>query len=117
MRLVNFEVSKKMDELRMDLNSQIIDVINSVIGEKGIPDIRKIMTSQNPVFWDGVDHMSCRLIRTTEEENAGNAWKTNSKPILASGSRQDYFRANYVVSQSSDEDRAMMNNSHDIFYL
>ena len=28
MRLVNFEVSKKMDELRKDLNCQIIDTIN-----------------------------------------------------------------------------------------
>ena len=113
MRLVNSEVSKEMNELRKDLNSQIIDTINSVIWEKVLPDIRDIMTSQNPVFRDEVDHRSGRLNRTTEEENAGNAWKTNSKPISASVSRRDYFRGNSDVSQSSDEDHVMMTNSHD----
>ena len=34
MRLVNSEVSKRMDELSKGLSSQIIDTINSVIGEK-----------------------------------------------------------------------------------
>ena len=50
MRLVNSEISKQMDGLRKDLNSQIIDAINSVISEKVLPDIRNIMADQNPVF-------------------------------------------------------------------
>ena len=49
-RLDNSEISEQMDELRKDLNSQIIDTINSVIGEKVLPDIRNIVTSQNSVF-------------------------------------------------------------------
>ena len=117
MRLLNFEVSKQMDELRKDLNSPIRDSINSVIGEKVLPDIRNIMTSQNPVFRDEVDNRSSRLNRTTEDESTGNAWKTNSKPILASGSRRNYFRGNSDVSQSSDEDHNIMTNSHDILVL
>ena len=50
MRLVNSENSKQMHELRKDLNSEIIDTINPVIGEKVLPDIRKTVTSQTPVF-------------------------------------------------------------------
>ena len=117
MRLLNSQVSKQMDELRKDLNSPIIDSINSVIGEKVLPDIRNIMTSQNPVFRDKVDNRSSRLNRTTEDESTGNAWTTNSKPILASGSRRNYFRGNSDVSQSSDEDHNIMTNSHDILVL
>ena len=106
MRLVNSEVSKQMDELRKDLNSQIIDTINSVIGEKVFPDIRNIMTSQNPLFWDEVDHRYGRLNKTTEEEYTGSACKSDS--------RRDYFRANTDVPLSSDEDHVtMMTNSHD----
>ena len=41
MRLVSSEVSKKMDELKRDLFSQIIVTINSVISEKILPNIRK----------------------------------------------------------------------------
>ena len=110
MRLVNSEVPKQMDELRKDIISHIIDAINSVIGEKVLLDTRKVKTSQNPVFRDEVDHRSGRLNRITEEENTGNACKTNSKPTLASGSR-----LNSDVSQSSDEDHVtLMTNSHEM---
>ena len=97
MRLVNSEFSKQMDESRKDLNSQIIDTINSGIGEKVLLDIRNTTTSQNPVFRDEVDHKSSRLNRTAEEENTGKAWKTNSIPILASSSRRNYFRGNSAL--------------------
>ena len=113
MRLVNFKVSMKIDELKKDLNSHLIDTINSVIGEKVLPGIRNIMNSQNAVFRDEMEHRSGRLSRTTEEKNAANAWKATSKPILTSSSRRDYFRGNSDVSQSSDEDHVMMTNSHD----
>ena len=114
MRLVNSEISKQMDGLRKDLNSQIIDAINSVISEKVLPDIRNIMADQNPVFRDEVDHRSSRLNRTAEEEKTGNAWKINSKPILANSSRQNYFREDSVASQSSDEGQDRVTISHDM---
>ena len=103
MRLVNSEKSKEMVGLSKDLNSQIIDPINSVIGEKVLPDIRNTVTSHNPVFRDDGEHRSSRLNRTEEEENTGNAWKTNSKPILASSSRRNYFRGKSDVSRSSEK--------------
>ena len=116
MRLVNSEVTKKIDELRRELNSQLVDAINSAITEKVLPDIRNMVTSQNSVFREEVDHRSRRLNRTSEELGSRNAWKSNSKPTLASSSRQDYFRRNSDVSQSSDDDHEeMMTNSHDIF--
>ena len=115
MRLVNSEVTKKIDELRRELNSQLVDAINSAITEKVLPDIRNMVTSQNSVFREEVDHRSRRLNRTSEELGSRNAWKSNSKPTLASSSRQDYFRRNSDVSQSSDDDHEeMMTNSHDM---
>ena len=98
MRLLSSEISKQMDGLRKDLNSQIIEAINSVINENVLPDIRNTMTSQNPVIWDELDHRSRRLGRTAEEENIGNAWKSNSKPFLTNSSKRNYFRENSEVS-------------------
>ena len=112
MRLVSFEIAKQMDGLRKDLNSQIIEATNSVINEKVLPDIRKTMTSQNPVLRDEVDHRSSRLSRAAEEEDAGNAWKNNSKPIFTNSSRRNYFRGDSVVSQSSDEGHDKLTVSH-----
>ena len=111
MRLVSSEISKQRDGLRKD--SQIIDALNSVINEKVLPDIRDTITSQNPVIRDELDHRSSRLSRTAEEENIGNAWKNKSKPILTNSSKQNYFRENSDISQSSDEGHVMMTNSHD----
>ena len=113
MRLANSENSKQMDELRKDFNSQIIDTINSAIGEKVLPDIRNTVTSHTLVFRDDVEHISSRLKRTEEEENTGNAWKTNSKPILASSSTRNSFSANSNVSRSSNEDHDRMTNGRD----
>ena len=108
MRLVNSEVSKKIDELKKDLNTQIVDTINSEFSEKMLPNLQNTMTSQNPVFQEEVDYWSSRLIRTAEEKRASNVWKTHSKPILANSSRHDYLRGNSEVSQSSDGDHKLV---------
>ena len=113
-RLVNSEVSRKMEELKRDLNSQIAETINSLINEKNLPNIQNTMTNQNSVFREEMDQRSGRLNRTAGEKNARNALKMNSKPILANSSRRDYFSGNSDVSQSSDEDHDILTKSHDM---
>ena len=115
MRLVNSEITKKIDELRRELNSQLVDVINSAITEKVLPDIRNLVSNQNPVFREEVDQRSSGLNRTTEAKFVKDAWKGNSKLNMATSSRQDYFRRNSENSQSSDDghEEDIMTNSHD----
>ena len=50
-RLVNSEVSKRMDELKRDSNFQIIESINSAINEGILPSIQNTMTSQSSGSW------------------------------------------------------------------
>ena len=116
MRLVNSEITKKIDELRRELNSQLVDVINSAITEKVLPDIRNLVSNQNPVFREEVDQRSSGLNRTTEAKFVKDAWKGNSKLNMATSSRQDYFRRNSENSQSSDDghEEDIMTNSHDM---
>ena len=116
MRLVNSEITKKIDELRRELNSQLVDVINSAITEKVLPDIRNSVSNQNPMFREEVDQRSSGLNRTTEAKFVKNAWKGNSKLNLATSSRQDYFRRNSENSQSSDDghEEDILTNSHDM---
>ena len=64
MRPVNSEDSRKMEELKRDLNSQIAETINSLISERILPNIPNTPSSQNPVFREEVDHRSSRLSRT-----------------------------------------------------
>ena len=68
MRLVSSEISKQMDGLRKDLNSQIIDAINSVINDKVLPDICNTMTSQNPVLRDELDRRRGKYRKCVEKQ-------------------------------------------------
>ena len=45
-RLVITEISKRLDELKRDLNTQIMDAINSEINEKILPGIQNTSESQ-----------------------------------------------------------------------
>ena len=45
-RLVITEISKRLDELKRDLNTQIMDSINSAINEKILPGIQNTSESQ-----------------------------------------------------------------------
>ena len=49
-RLVNTELTRRIEELKRDLNSQIIESINSAINEKILPSIRNTLGSQKPDF-------------------------------------------------------------------
>ena len=65
-RLVNTEFTRRIEELKRDLNSQIIESINSALNEKMLPSIQNTLGSQRPGFREGVDHRSSRFSRTTE---------------------------------------------------
>ena len=47
-RLVNTELTRRIEEIKRDLNSQIIESINSAINEKILPSIRNTLGSQRP---------------------------------------------------------------------
>ena len=90
MRLVNSEDSKKMDEMKRDLNFQIIDTVISVIDERILPSIQNITNSQNSAFREETDGRSSGLGRTTEEKRAKNDWTDNPKPIRVGNNQNEY---------------------------
>ena len=72
-RLINNEitsqVTRKLDEIRSDLNSQILEVINSAITEKVLPSIQNVLGVQNPESDAIRDSQSCRLNRSPEDRS------------------------------------------------
>ena len=102
-----------MDGFRKELKSQIMGTINSVISEKVLPDIRNTIVSQHPRFRKEVDHRSSRLSRTAKEENIGNVWKPNSRPVLVSSNQSDYFREDSDASLLSDSGNEPITIGHD----
>ena len=70
-RLINNEitsqVTRKLDEIRSDLNTQILEVINSANTEKVLPSIQNVLGVQNPESDAIRDPRSGRLDRSPED--------------------------------------------------
>ena len=70
-RLINNEITsqmtRKLDEIRSDLNSQILEGINSAITEKVLPSIQNVLGVQNPESDAIRDSQSGRLNRSPED--------------------------------------------------
>ena len=70
-RLINNEitcqVTRKLDETGSDLNTQILEVVNSAITEKVLPSIQNVLGVQNSESDAIRDPQSCRLNRSPED--------------------------------------------------
>ena len=70
-RLINNEittqVTRKLDELKEDLNTQILEVINPAIAEKVLPSIQNVLGVANSVLNATRGHQSGRLDRIPED--------------------------------------------------
>ena len=63
---ITSQVTKKLDEMRSDLNTQLLEVINSAISEKVLPSIQNVLGVQNSESDAIRDPQFGRLNRSTE---------------------------------------------------
>ena len=61
------QVTRILDEIREDLNSQIVEVINSALAEKVLPSIQNVLGAQESELHSARDHRSGRLDRSPED--------------------------------------------------
>ena len=64
---ITSQVTRKLDEIRSDLNTQILNVINSAIAEKVLPSIQNVLGVQNPGSDAIRDPQSGRLDSSPED--------------------------------------------------
>ena len=88
------QMTRKIDELKRDLNTQITDSINSVIHDSILPSIQKSLSGQTSGLETNVYSRSSRLSRNTEGRKNQSAWgNTQSRkqtiPINHSDSRDN----------------------------
>ena len=68
------QLSRKLDELKRKLNTQITESINSAIHDSKLPSIQKSLSGQNSGLETNVDSRSSRLSRNTEGRKHQSAW-------------------------------------------
>ena len=79
-RMINNEittqVTRKLDEVREDLNTQILEVINSAIAEKRLSSTKNVLGVQKSGLNTSRVHQSGRLDRSPEDQIILAIWTT-----------------------------------------
>ena len=78
---ISQRVTRKLDELKRDLNTQITESINSAINETILPSLQSSLSGQNSRFGTFVDSRSSRLSRNTESRKHQNARENTQIPM------------------------------------
>ena len=63
---ISYQMNRKMDELKRNLDTQITESINSAIHDSILPSIQNSLSGQNSGLGTNVDSRSSRLSRNTE---------------------------------------------------
>ena len=71
------QVSRKLDEHKRDLNTQITESISSAIQETILPSSQNSLSGLNSGLGTNVDSRSSRLNRNTEGKKHQSAWGNN----------------------------------------
>ena len=74
------QVTRNLDELKTDLNMQIMESEKSPIHETILPSLQSSLSGQNSRFGTNVDSRSSRLSRNTESRKHRSASETIANP-------------------------------------
>ena len=116
---ISLQMSRKLEEMRSDLNSHISNAIDSAIEERVIPSIRNVLESQNthldlrsdgphPNTFDRVrPHRDLRLDGPNQQiagRTSLDVKKDFSRSVETNSNHMNRQRENSVDSSHSDED-------------
>ena len=127
---ISFQMSRKLKELKSDLNSHISDVINSALEERVLPSIKNALETKNSaknanldLRSDGPHPSNFSQVRSQRDlrsygphpenvsQRAQDAENDFPRLVTMSSNRTNHCRRNSTVSNNSDED-----NGYDIMY-
>ena len=78
---ISYQMNRKMDELKRNLNTQITESINSAIHDSILPSIRNSLSGQNSGLGTNMDSRSSRLSRNTEGKKHQGAWENTQNRV------------------------------------
>ena len=82
---ISYQMNRKIDELKRNLDTQITESINSAIHDSILPSIQNSLSGQNSGLGANVDSRSSSLSRNTEGKKQQSVWE-NTKCRVQSNS-------------------------------
>ena len=97
-------MSRKLDELKRDLNTQITESINSAIQETILPSLQNSLSDLNSGLGTNVDSRSSRLSRNKEGNKHKSAWGKTQNPIQMNSHNHSHSRDRSLNSLECRDD-------------
>ena len=89
---VSQQMSRKLDELKRYLNTQITESISSAIQETVRPSLQILLSGQNSGLGTNVDSRSSRLSRNSEGKTHQGAWGNAQNSIQINSNNHPHSR-------------------------
>ena len=89
---ISYQMNRKIDELKRNLDTQITGSINSAIHDSILPSIQNSLSGQNSGLGTNVDSRSRRLSRNTEGKEHQSAWGNTQNRIQSNLNNHPHSR-------------------------
>ena len=95
---ISYQMNRKIDELKRNLDTQITESINSAIHDSILPSVQNSLSGQNSGLGTNVDSRSRRLSRNTEGKKHQSAWGNTQNRIQSNSNSHPHFRDSSISS-------------------
>ena len=101
---ISYQMNRKMDELKRNLDTQITESINSAIHDFILPSIQNSLSGQNSGLGTNVDSRSSRLSRNTEGKKHQSAWGNTQSRVQSNLNNHPRSRDSSISSLDCRDD-------------
>ena len=101
---ISYQMNRKTDELKRNLDTQITESINSAIHDSILPSIQNSFSGQNSGLGTNVDSKSSRLSRNTEGKKHQSAWENIQNRVQSNLNNHPRSRDSSISSLDCRDD-------------
>ena len=109
---ISYQMNRKTDELKRNLDTQITESINSAIHDSILPSIQNSLSGQNSGLGTNVDSRSSRLSRNTEGKKHQSAWENTQNRIQSNLNIHPRSRDSSISSLDCRDDHDMLTGAN-----
>ena len=105
---ISYQMNRKMDELKRNLDTQITESINSAIHDSILPSIQNSLSGQNSGIGTNVDSRSRRLSSNTEGKKHQSAWENTQNRVQSDLNNHPRSRDSSISSLDRRDDHDIL---------
>ena len=109
---ISYQMNRKMDELKRNLDTQITESNNSAIHDSILPSIQNSLSGQNSGIGTNVDSRSSGLSRITEGKKHQSAWGNTQNRVQSDLNNHPRSRDSSISSMDRRDDHDMVTGAN-----